>query len=972
MKFKKIIAAALSASLFLGMTNLVEIQPNNRIPLFSASAEDYVTKGTWGNVEYTLDANGTMIMSGKGKMGGSDWAFWAYLDSGNNYYHNDVKKVIIKGELTSIKRQTFADFHNLESVIISAPVTEIEAEAFAWCYNLSSVILPSTLTTIGYQAFCYSKMESITIPDSVTSFGGLAFEGTPWLKAKQKEDPLVVINGILIDGRASSGNVVITDSVTSIGANAFDSCASLESITIPNSVTSIGGGAFQTCKSLEAVTIPDSVTSIESWAFYQCTRLESITILNPECSIEPYGCTICNSYGEALRKYVYNGIIRGYKGSTAEEYAEKNGYTFVAIDDDYINPNKELTDSDSDGLPDDWEINGIDRDNDGVIDVDLPAMGADPNVKDIFVEADWMVGKNTGLFGDKNKRNTRPSARALEMVYLAFKLHDINLHVDAGPDSIMNYDTGETWGELSGGNAFTYNDSFDRENDWGKTIEENFTGSRVTSFRHCLFVTSYDDRLSTGRANAIPGQFFIISSGLIGNNDIALASTFMHELGHTLGLGHGGVYTGENGESIPDNMNYKPNHLSIMNYTYQLTGLKNIYGAYEIDYQNFELPEIDENHVNENNGIDPKGATANKHLIAKLYVGNKYTWHCSTKEFSAIAKQPIDFNGDGAIQDNIRWNFNPRDLSGYSIINKTENEWKHLQFKTGVIGKTSSAAGVDYNDIVSIDDDNDELTIDEAYELGLLGDKDECQFKNTESKTLYSNLSDQKLRVRIVSLFPDETTVVLKVKSDVLDSDYSKEVTISEMEKIVEIPVKEAQTLGAHDITYTLELANGETITENGTVTVKAPDTVTLNVGDSEEIPSEFVTSCISSDDSVLEIKNNSVIAKSVGTAYLTVLSADDDLYYKQVTVVDSTSVYKLGDTNEDGKIDAKDASFVLGVYAILSTGGKSNLTAEQEAAADVNGDKKIDSKDASAILSYYSYTSTGGKDDILTFLKST
>ena len=49
-------------------------------------------------------------------------------------------------------------------------------------------------------------------------------------------------------------------------------------------------------------------------------------------------------------------------------------------------------DSDGDGLLDDWEINGVDVDGDGVIDIDLPAMGANPMHKDIFLELDWRPG----------------------------------------------------------------------------------------------------------------------------------------------------------------------------------------------------------------------------------------------------------------------------------------------------------------------------------------------------------------------------------------------------------------------------------------------------------------------------------------------------------------------------------------------------------------------------------------------------
>ncbi len=78
-----------------------------------------------------------------------------------------------------------------------------------------------------------------------------------------------------------------------------------------------------------------------------------------------------------------------------------------------------------------------------------------------------------------------------------------------------------------------------------------------------------------------------------------------------------------------------------------------------------------------------------------------------------------------------------------------------------------------------------------------------------------------------------------------------------------------------------------------------------------------------------------------------------------------------LGDVNEDGKIDAKDASDILVEYSKMSTGGASSFSDKQKTAANVNGDDKIDAKDASAILSYYSYTSTGGKEDIESFLKS-
>ena len=118
-------------------------------------------------------------------------------------------------------------------------------------------------------------------------------------------------------------------------------------------------------------------------------------------------------------------------------------------------------DSDGDGLLDEWETNGVTIDPDGAGPIppqfiDLPKMGADKNKPDIFLQIDWMADAT---------HNQKLSAAALKTVVDAFANSPytsptgsvgINLHVDEGSTSIMNYATNTTWGSLSKANQLAY------------------------------------------------------------------------------------------------------------------------------------------------------------------------------------------------------------------------------------------------------------------------------------------------------------------------------------------------------------------------------------------------------------------------------------------------------------------------------------------------------------------------------------
>jgi len=132
--------------------------------------------------------------------------------------------------------------------------------------ELSKIEIPSTyngaaVTSIG----CFGStdantdpntvLKEIVIPDSITAIGDDAFKNCKALT-----------------------NITLPDSVLTLGKNAFSGCNALVSIDLGNSLVSIDEGAFQSCSALSEITIPDSVLTIGKNAFYSCTHMKSITI----------------------------------------------------------------------------------------------------------------------------------------------------------------------------------------------------------------------------------------------------------------------------------------------------------------------------------------------------------------------------------------------------------------------------------------------------------------------------------------------------------------------------------------------------------------------------------------------------------------------------------------------------------------------------------------------------------------------
>ncbi len=321
-----------------------------------------------------------------------------------------LTSITIPDGVTNIGNGAFFGCSNLTSITIPDRVWCIGESTFFGCTSMKSIIIPDNVESIEEFAFgCCSSLESITIlnkyceifntsitisNDNHSSYSGVirGYAGsTAQEYAERYNRTFVELSDdkgyAVYSSEELSLEYVVFDNETVCITRYIDSASTdieIPSVIDGKKVASIGYDAFRECSSIISITLPASVSSIRSLAFSDCENLNSITILNPNCEIYDEEMTISNyfDYDCEYDRHIYNGIICGYAGSTAQEYAEEYGRTFVAINENAgvqgdINNNGSFNISDLVTmqkwlLNDDAEIinwqNG-DLNDDGVLDV---------------------------------------------------------------------------------------------------------------------------------------------------------------------------------------------------------------------------------------------------------------------------------------------------------------------------------------------------------------------------------------------------------------------------------------------------------------------------------------------------------------------------------------------------------------------------------------------------------------------------
>ena len=246
-------------SLLVAVCMMITMLPLSAVTAFAAdtSTDPEADDGVY-KYAYTVDAYGNATIT----------EFLGPVNPANTGpYHIEIPTELDQHPVTGLGESSFStrdfdsplyDIHHtkIQSVTIPESVTSIGRAAFLNCIGLTSLTIKGVATSIGAVAFSScTSLTSLSLVGSFQTIGDQAFASCNSLTS-----------------------LSLVGSVQTIGYQAFAFCNSLTSLSLTGDIQKIGDYAFYSCPSLKTVTLPKSLTSIGLLAFGSCTRLDSIEI----------------------------------------------------------------------------------------------------------------------------------------------------------------------------------------------------------------------------------------------------------------------------------------------------------------------------------------------------------------------------------------------------------------------------------------------------------------------------------------------------------------------------------------------------------------------------------------------------------------------------------------------------------------------------------------------------------------------
>lgn len=183
-------------------------------------------------------------------------------------------EVKLPSTLISIGKNAFFCCSSLQTVLFPDSLTDIENGAFCGCSSLGTIEFGKGIKNIGDRVFRSSGLKEIVIPDSVVSLGEELFQECPFLVKAEIRGSMITTPYALFENCPLLEEIIFDEGLEILDRGCIKSCEKLSKITLPSTLKEIKDDAVYDCDNLYEVKIPDNVTYIGKTAFDECDNIK--------------------------------------------------------------------------------------------------------------------------------------------------------------------------------------------------------------------------------------------------------------------------------------------------------------------------------------------------------------------------------------------------------------------------------------------------------------------------------------------------------------------------------------------------------------------------------------------------------------------------------------------------------------------------------------------------------------------------